>query len=86
MKFAKILGFPRASDKPNDERALGTRMGGTYPYTLYYTLHMGVPSKYPCGIAQIRDSSSGHAQERQDRRGERQKEEVFSNNSVPSLL
>ncbi|KAK3728474.1 hypothetical protein QZH41_002336 [Actinostola sp. cb2023] len=26
MKFAKISGIPRASDKPNDERALGTRM------------------------------------------------------------
>ena len=27
MKFAKISGFPRANDKPNEERALGTRMG-----------------------------------------------------------
>ncbi|KAK3715776.1 hypothetical protein QZH41_006678 [Actinostola sp. cb2023] len=27
MKFAKISGIPRASDKPNNERALGTRMG-----------------------------------------------------------
>jgi len=26
MKFAKISVIPRASDKPNDERALGTRM------------------------------------------------------------
>ncbi|KAK3737607.1 hypothetical protein QZH41_001578 [Actinostola sp. cb2023] len=31
MKFAKISGIPRASDKPNDERALGTRMGFPEP-------------------------------------------------------